>query len=37
MWSKTDLRKAEEEEKWTEKANNREQWKKIAKVAVTAE
>ena len=25
---KTDLRKAEEEEKWREKANNREQWKK---------
>ena len=24
---KRDLRKAEEEEKWREKANNREQWK----------
>ena len=29
-----DLRKAEEEEKWREKANNRDQWKQITKVAV---
>ena len=28
---KRDLRKAEEEEKWTEKANNRDQWKKLQK------
>ena len=26
---KRDLRKAEEEEKWREKAKNREQWKQI--------
>ena len=31
---KRDLRKAEEEEKWREKANNRDQWKPITKVAV---
>ena len=31
---KRDLRKAEEEEKWREKANNRDQWKQIPKVAV---
>ena len=30
---KRDLRKAEEEGKWREKANNKEQWKKITKVA----
>ena len=29
-----DLRKAEEEEKWRENANNRDQWKRITKVAV---
>ena len=29
-----DLRKAEEEEKWREKANNRDRWKRITKVAV---
>ena len=29
---KRDLRKAEEEEKWREKANNRDQWKQIIKV-----
>ena len=28
------LRKAEEEEKWGEKANNRDRWKQITKVAV---
>ena len=33
-WVKRDLRKAEEEEKWREKANNRHQWKQITKVAV---
>ena len=31
---KRDLRKAEEEEKWREKANSRDQWKRITKVAV---
>ena len=31
---KRDSRKAEEEEKWREKANNRDQWKQITKVAV---
>ncbi len=31
---KRNLRKAEEEEKWREKANNRDQWKQITKVAV---
>ena len=31
---KRDLRKAEEEEKLREKANDRDQWKKITKVAV---
>ena len=31
---KRDLRNAEEEEKWREKANNRDQWKQITKVAV---
>ena len=31
---KRDLRKAEEEEKWREKANNRDRWKLITKVAV---
>ena len=31
---KRDLRKAEEEENWREKANNRDQWKQITKVAV---
>ena len=31
---KGDLRKADEEEKLREKANNRDQWKQISKVAV---
>ena len=31
---KRDLRKAQEEEKWRENANNRDQWKQITKVAV---
>ena len=31
---KRDVRKAEEEEKWREKANNRDQWKQIMNVAV---
>ena len=31
---KRDLRKAEEEERWREKASNRDQWKQIMKVAV---
>ena len=31
---KRDLRKAEEEENWREKATNRDQWKRITKVAV---
>ena len=31
---KRDSRKAEEDEKWREKANNRDQWKQITKVAV---
>ena len=31
---KRDLRKAEEEENWREKANNRDRWKLITKVAV---
>ena len=31
---KRDLRKAEGEEKWRQKANNRNQWKEITKVAV---
>ena len=31
---KRDLRKAEEEEKWREKANNRDQWKRNTNVAV---
>ncbi len=31
---KRDLRKAEEEEKWGEKDNNRDQWKQITKVDV---
>ena len=31
---KRDLRKAEEEEKWREKAKDRDQWKQITKVAV---
>ena len=31
---KRDLRKAEEEEKWRENANNRDQWQQITKVAV---
>ena len=31
---KRDMRKAEEEEKWRENANNRDQWKHIKKVAV---
>ena len=31
---KRDLTKADEEEKWREKANNRDQWKQITKVAV---
>ena len=31
---KIDLRKAEQEEKWREKANNREQWNQITKVAI---
>ena len=34
MHVKRDLRKAEEEEKWREKANNTDQWKQIKKVAV---
>ena len=33
---KRDLRKAEEEEKWSEKANNREQWKNYNKSRRTA-
>ena len=32
-----DLRKAEEEEKWREKANNREQWGKTNESSRTAE
>ena len=28
------LRKAEEEEKWREKANNRDQWKQVTKQAI---
>ena len=31
---KRDVRKAEEEEKWRENANNKDQWKQITKVAV---
>ena len=31
---KRDLRKAEKEEKWREKSNNRDQWKEITKVAI---
>ena len=31
---KRDLRKAEEDEKWREKANKIDQWKQITKVAV---
>ena len=31
---KRGLRQAEEEEKWRENANNRDQWKQITKVAV---
>ena len=31
---KRDLRKAKEEEKWREKANNRDRWKLITKAAV---
>ena len=31
---KRDLRKAKDEEKWREKANNRDRWKLITKVAV---
>ena len=31
-----DLRKAQEEEKWREKANNRNQWKQITKVTYFA-
>ena len=31
---KRDMRKAEEEEKWRENANNRDKWKQITKVAV---
>ena len=31
---KRDLRKPEEEEKWREKANNRDRWKQITKVTV---
>ena len=31
---KRHLRNAEEEEKWREKANKRDQWKQITKVAV---
>ena len=31
---KRNLRKAKEEEKWRENANNRGQWKQITKVAV---
>ena len=31
---KRDLRKAKEEEKWKENANNRDRWKLITKVAV---
>ena len=33
---KRDITKADEEEKWREKAN-REKWKKLTKVVVTAE
>ncbi len=31
---KRDRRKADEEEKWRENANNRDQWKGMSKVAV---
>ena len=31
---KRDIRKAEEEDKWREKANNRDQWKTIMKLAI---
>ena len=31
---KRDQKKAEEEEKWRERANNRDQWKQIPKVAI---
>ena len=31
---KRDLRKAEEKDKWSEMANNRDQWKQITQVAV---
>ena len=31
---KRDLRKAEEEDKWRENANNRDQWKQVTKVAI---
>ncbi len=34
---KSDLRKAEEEEKWREKANNRDQWNFFYKSSPTAE
>ena len=33
-WLKRDLRKAEEEEKWREKVNNRKQWGKTPKVPI---
>ena len=34
---KRDLRKAEEEEKWREKANNSDRWKQITKVERTSQ
>ena len=34
---KRDLRKAEEEEKWREKANNSDRWKQITKVDRTSQ
>ena len=34
---KRDLRKAEEEEKWRGKANNRDQWKQIYESSCTSE
>ena len=34
VYAKRDLRKAEGEEKWREKANNREKWETITKVDI---
>ena len=31
---KVDQRKEEEEEKWGDKSNNREQWKRITKISI---